>query len=63
MNPHLALSLDIAAGIIVAGAIFGVIWLGLSLAADLGHPGAGLLLILAAALAALWLIGRNIVLS
>jgi hypothetical protein len=62
VRPHLALSLDIAAGVVIAGAVFRAIWLGLSLVADSRATGTGLLLILAAALAALWLVARNIVL-
>jgi hypothetical protein len=49
VSPHLALSLDIAAGVVIAGAVFGAIWLGLSLAADSRATGTGLLLILAGA--------------
>ena len=62
MSSHLALSLDVAADVVIAGAVFGAIWLGLSLVADSRAAGTGLLLILAAALAALWLVARNIVL-
>ena len=43
MSANLGLSLDIAAGVVIGGGILVAIWLGISLMADTGLLGTGLL--------------------
>jgi hypothetical protein len=63
MPANFGLSLDIAAGVVIGGGILVAIWLGISLMADTGLLGTGLVGLIVAFLAALWLILRGIALS